>query len=145
MRTTIKLLALAGTGIGGRGGRGGPPLPPNFTSLNGTEPEEGAVMISMNGQLKIQDYGDMAPTETMRSAWTQVCRDMRTALSEWQAINARDLVAFNALLTRNNLQPIPAASPAIAMPMCTLGAQTAGTAGGPSAVASGTSSRAPKK
>jgi hypothetical protein len=127
-----KLLALAGTGIGGRGGRGGPPLPPNFTTLNGTEPEEGAVMVSMNGQLKIQDYGDMAPTETMRKGWTQVCSDMRTALSEWKAINARDLVAFNALLTRNNLQRIPAA-PAIAIPVCTLGGQTAGAAGGPPA------------
>jgi len=131
-----KLLALAGTGIGGRGGRGGPPLPPNFTTLNGTEPEEGAVMLSMNGQLKIQDYGDMAPTETMRKAWTQVCLDMRTALGEWQAINAKDLVAFNALLTKNNLQPIAAASPAIAMPVCTLGAP-AGGAARPSAVASG--------
>ena len=98
-----KLLALAGTGIGGRGGRGAPP-PLNFTSLNGTEPEEGAVMVSMNGQLKIQDYGDMAPTESMRKGWTKVCTDMRTALSEWQAINAKDLVAFNALLTKNNLQ-----------------------------------------
>jgi hypothetical protein len=75
----------------------------------------------------------MAPTETMRNAWTQVCRDMRTALSEWQAINAKDLVALNSLLTRNNLQPIPAAAPAIAMPVCTLGAQTAGAAGGPPA------------
>ena len=116
-----KLLALAGTGIGGRGGRGGPVLPPNFTSLNGTEPEEGAVMVSMNGQLKIQDYGDMAPTETMRKGWTQVCRTCAPPSSEWQAINAKDLVAFNALLTKNKLQPIPAASPAIAMPVCTVG------------------------
>jgi hypothetical protein len=131
-----KLLALAGTGIGGRGGRGAPP-PLNFTTLNGTEPEEGAVMVSMNGQLKIQDYGDMAPTESMRKAWTHVCLDMRTALGDWQAINVKDLVTFNALLTRNNLQPIPAAAPAITMPVCTLGAQTAGTAAGPSAVASG--------
>jgi photosystem II stability/assembly factor-like uncharacterized protein len=124
-----KLLALAGTGIGGRGGRGAPP-PLNFTSLNGTEPEEGAVMVSMNGQLKMQDYGDMAPTESMRKGWTKVCTDMRTALTEWQAINAKDLVAFNALLTKNNLQPVPAASPAIAMPVCTLGPQTAAATGG---------------
>ncbi|HEY2904458.1 MAG TPA: hypothetical protein VGJ29_01060 [Vicinamibacterales bacterium] len=131
-----KLLALAGTGIGGRGGRGAPPLPPNFTSLNGTEPEEGAVMVSMNGQLKIQDYGDMAPTESMRKGWTQVCTDMRTALSEWQAINAKDLVAFNALLTKSSLQPIPTASPSIAMPTCTLGPQTAAPTSGPSTAAS---------
>jgi hypothetical protein len=130
-----KLLALAGTGVGGRGGRGAPP-PLNFTSLNGTEPEEGAVMVSMNGQLKIQDYGDMAPTESMRKGWTQVCSDMRTALSEWQRINANDLVAFNALLTKNSLQPIPAASPAIAMPACTLGPPTAAPASRPTTVAS---------
>jgi photosystem II stability/assembly factor-like uncharacterized protein len=123
-----KLLALAGTGIGGRGGRGAPPPPPNFTSLNGTEPEEGAVMVSMNGQLKIQDYGDMAPTETMRKGWMQGCRDMRTALTQWQGINANDLVAFNALLTKNHLEPIPAAAPPITMPVCTLGAQPAATA-----------------
>jgi photosystem II stability/assembly factor-like uncharacterized protein len=129
-----KLLALAGTGVGGRGGRGGPVLPPNFTTLNGTEPEEGAVMVSMNGQLKIQDYGDMAPTETMRNAWSGVCRDMRTALTEWRAINAKDLVAFNALLAKNNLQPIPAAAPGIPMPVCTLGA---GAAGRSSAAANG--------
>ena len=53
------------------------------------------------------------------------------------AINATDLVAFNALLTKNNLQPIPAASPAIPMPACTLGGQTAGAAGRPSSAAGG--------
>ena len=135
-----KLLALAGTGIGGRGGRGAPP-PLNFTTLNGTEPEEGAVMVSMNGQLNIQDYGDMAPTETMRKGWAHVCSDMRTALGEWQGINAKDLVAFNALLTKNSLQPIPAASPAITTPTCTLGPQTAGrgatTSGGGTAKGKG--------
>jgi len=91
-------------------------------------------MVSMNGQLKIQDYGDMAPTETMRNAWSGVCRDMRTALTEWRAINAKDLVAFNALLAKNNLQPIPAAAPGIPMPVCTLGA---GAAGRSSAAANG--------
>ena len=39
-------------------------------------------------------------------------------------------VGFNALLTKNNLQPIPAASPAIEMPVCTLGPQAAASAGG---------------
>jgi hypothetical protein len=94
-------------------------------------------MVSMNGQLKIQDYGDMAPTESMRKGWTKVCTDMRTALSEWQAINATDLVAFNALLTKNSLQRIAAASPAIAVPTCALGPQTAAPTSGPSTVARG--------
>ena len=94
-------------------------------------------MVSMNGQLKIQDYGDMAPTEPMRKAWTQVCRDLRTALTEWQAINTSDLVAFNALLTKDNLERIPAAGPSIAMPVCTLGVPPARATDGASTGVSG--------
>ena len=40
---------------------------PNFATENGTEPGESVVLLSMNGQLRTTDYGDIAPTEAMPS------------------------------------------------------------------------------
>ena len=54
----------------------------------------------------------------MLRGWVNVCTDMRTAISAWRQINEKDLVAFNAVLTRNNLRPIAAAAPTLPMPVC---------------------------
>jgi hypothetical protein len=93
---------------------------PNFATLNGTEPGESVVLLSMNGQLRTTDYGDMAPNEAMLRAWVSACTDLRTAVTTWRTINERDLVAFNAVLAGHNLGPIPAAAPALPIPACTL-------------------------
>jgi hypothetical protein len=91
----------------------------SFSVINGVEAEEGAVLVSMNGQLKVLDMSDIPPNPTKLAAWRHVCADMRTALTNWRGINDTDLVAFNALLTRNNLKPIPQASPSLPLPVCT--------------------------
>ena len=87
--------------------------------INGVEAEEGAVLVSMNGQLKVIDMSDIPPNPTKLAAWRNVCTDLRTALTNWREINAKDLVAFNAMLVKNNLKAIPAASPSLPMPVCT--------------------------
>jgi photosystem II stability/assembly factor-like uncharacterized protein len=107
----------AGRGGGGRAG-GGPPAPPNFTALNGVEAEEGAVLVSLNGQLKVMDSGDMAPNPSKLNAWRQVCSDLRGALTHWQTINTQDLVTFNSMLMKNSIKPISAASQMLPLPVC---------------------------
>src|SRR5262249_42929000 len=110
-----KLNTLAGpTAFNGRGGG----APASFSVINGVEAEEGAVLVSMNGQLKVLDMSDIPPNPTKLAAWRNICGDLRSALTSWQAINSADLVAFNAILRKNNLQPIAAATPVLPMPVC---------------------------
>ena len=99
-----------GPGAGGGAGApgGGAPPPPNFAGLNG----------SLIRQLDTLDFGDMAPNEPMMKVWGAGCADLRTAVMNWHAINAKDLPAFNAVLTKNSLKAIPVATPALAVPVC---------------------------
>src|ERR1019366_6495856 len=104
-----KLNALGGptqfVAAGRGGGGGGGPRPPTFSQINGVEAEEGAVLVSMNGQLKVLDMSDIPPNPSKLAAWRSVCTDLRTVLTEWRDINAKDLVALNTLLVRNSLKP----------------------------------------
>jgi hypothetical protein len=112
-----KLAALAGpTAFAGRGA-GGPKTA--FSTINGVEAEEGAVLVSMNGQLKVLDMSDIPPNPTKRAAWRNVCTDLRTAVTNWRDIGAKDLIAFNGLLAKNHITAIPAASPSLPIPVCT--------------------------
>jgi photosystem II stability/assembly factor-like uncharacterized protein len=113
-----KLAAIGGsTGGGRRGGgggfpgAGGPPPPPNFAALQGT-------MIRQLGTL---DSGDMAPNDPMTRAYAAACSDLRTVVSNWTAVNANELPAFNAVLTKNNVKALAAASPALLAPVCAAG------------------------
>ncbi|MGH7584104.1 MAG: hypothetical protein ACREL5_12845, partial [Gemmatimonadales bacterium] len=90
---------------------------PNFAALTGKEGGEN-VLFSMNGQLRTNDSGDNAPSAAMLHGWSNVCTDLRSAIATWKSINEKDLVAFNAVLTRNNLRPIALAAPALPMPVC---------------------------
>jgi len=108
------------------GGRGGGAAPPSISVINGVEAEEGAVLVSMNGQLKVIDMSDIPPNPTKLAAWRNVCTDLRSALTSWRAINATDLAAFNAILQKNNLKPIAAAAPMLALPVCEVAAPGAG-------------------
>ncbi len=126
------LLHIGGTGRpapagrGGRGGRGAAPEP-DFTTLNGVEAEEGAVLVSLNGQLKVMDMSDMPPNPSKLKAWRMVCSDLRSTVLAWRAVNDKNLPAFNALLSQNGLAPIPAATPALVPPACVASApSTAG-------------------
>ena len=86
----------AGVGFGGGGGSTGP----TFSTLNRT----------MIGHIETLDSGDMAPSDPMMRACATTLDDLNTAEWNWKQFNAMDLVDFNALLTKNNLTPIPAAA-----------------------------------
>ncbi len=107
------------------GGQGGGAAGVSFSVINGVEAEEGAVLVSMNGQLKVIDMSDIPPNPTKLAAWRNVCTDLRSALTSWQAINATDLVAFNALLLKNNLKPVAPATPMLPLPVCGTAASVA--------------------
>jgi hypothetical protein len=129
-----KLVALGGPTkfvAAGRGGGGGGPHAPTFSQINGVEAEEGAVLVSTNGQLKVLDMSDIPPNPTKIHAWQNVCSDIRTVLTEWHDINTKDLVALNAVLAKNNIRPVSAASPVIAEPVCVAAAASAGRGGKP--------------
>jgi photosystem II stability/assembly factor-like uncharacterized protein len=115
-----KLAQLAGptTFTGGRGG--GPPAV-SFSVINGVEAEEGAVLVSMNGQLKVIDMSDIPPNPSKLAAWRNVCTDLRSAVTSWRAINATDLAAFNALLVKNNLKTVAPAT-MLPLPVCAVAA-----------------------
>jgi len=111
-----KLAGVGGTIGGGRRGRApgagapaaGTPPPPNFVGVNGA-------LIRL---LETLDFGDMAPNEPMRNAYVSACTGLRPAVENWVAFNANDLSAFNAVLSANRLDPIAAASPLPAAPIC---------------------------
>jgi photosystem II stability/assembly factor-like uncharacterized protein len=109
-------LATAGGAVGGgrRGGgggfpgTGGPPPPPNFVAVN----------TNLLRQLDTLDFGDMAPNEPSSKVYIAGCTDLQNALTNWSNINKQDLAAFNAVLTKNNVAPIRAASTELAAPVC---------------------------
>ncbi|MGH7584200.1 MAG: WD40/YVTN/BNR-like repeat-containing protein, partial [Gemmatimonadales bacterium] len=100
------------------GGRGAPPPLPSFSTINGVEAEEGAVLVSMNGQLKVLDMSDIPPNPSKLVAWRNVCRDLRGVLQQWHDINVKDLPALNALLVSHQEKPIAVASAQLEAPDC---------------------------
>lgn len=100
-----KLAAVGGTtgfgrrfggGGGGFGGPGNAPRQPSFTAING------AAVRHLNAL----DSGDMAPNEVMRKACMATCKEFETATKSWELLKSKDLVAFNALLGKNNLKAV---------------------------------------
>jgi uncharacterized membrane protein (DUF441 family) len=76
----------------------------------------------MNRQLDGLDFGDQAPTEPMLRSFSWACADLKTAVANWKAINAVDLAAVNAVLSKSGLPAIKAATQALAVPVCSAGA-----------------------
>ena len=50
----------------------------------------------------------MAPPESLVKACEATCTELKTATDTWQALNGKDLVAFNAILAKNKMKPIAA-------------------------------------
>ncbi|HEY8311678.1 MAG TPA: hypothetical protein VIG47_14035, partial [Gemmatimonadaceae bacterium] len=97
---------------GGRGfTRGGPPPAPDFVRVNGT----------MGRAMTALDNADMAPTASTLKGYAADCTQLRTVITNWQAINTRDLPAFNAVVARANAPQIHAASPPMPLPACGAG------------------------
>lgn len=100
-----KLASIGGSsGGGGRRGGGGPGAgtpapPPSFSVVHG----------ALLRQLNELGSGDMAPTEPLAKASVAACTSFEEALARWKKLNDEDLVAFNAVLTKNSVKPIAAA------------------------------------
>ncbi|MEO8945800.1 MAG: hypothetical protein ABI338_04820, partial [Gemmatimonadaceae bacterium] len=108
-----KLAAVGGSTEGGFGGfrRGGPPPPPNFVRMNGT----------FGGELTALDNADMAPNGPTLRGYASDCTELGKVVTAWKNLNSKDLVTFNALLTRNNATPVSASSANLPMPACGTG------------------------
>ena len=92
-----------------------------FVALNGT----------LARQLETLDSGDVAPNEPMNRAFAAVCNELKTAVSNWSAMQKQDLPAFNAIVSKNGGQPVAAASSPLAAPACgpsAIGAHARGSA-----------------
>ena len=98
----------AGRGGGGGGAQGGAPAPANFRTAHAAQLR----------QLNSLDTGDMAPNEVATTVYNATCNDLKAVVTRWTALNAKALKDLNALLTKNNLPTIAAATPALAAPVC---------------------------
>ncbi|MEI6244884.1 MAG: hypothetical protein WCQ64_07530, partial [Acidobacteriota bacterium] len=108
-----KLAAIGGpAGNAGRGGGGGAPggapAPANFRTAH----------ASQLRQLNSLDTGDMAPNEPATNVFNTTCRELATVVTNWTALNAKELKDVNATLAKANLPVIAAATPALAAPTC---------------------------
>jgi hypothetical protein len=72
----------------------------------------------MNRQLGTLDAGDMAPSEVMHTIATAACDELRTALMSWHEITGKPLADFNASLSRNSINAVPAPGMTPAAPAC---------------------------
>jgi photosystem II stability/assembly factor-like uncharacterized protein len=107
----------AGGGFGG-GGFGGPARAPGsiltFLTENGT-------FYTVLGPLS-QNGIDMPATGAMIHTWESGCKEFTATASAWKAALGTDLVTFNGLLTKNNLQPLTIPATAVKVPSsCSFG------------------------
>jgi len=97
---------------GGFGGFGGGPAPaPTFVRVNG----------NLGNQINTLENGDLAPTDAMQFDYVAACQNLQKVVTTWTGLNGAPLAAFNAVLTQNNLKPVPAATLALTAPVCALG------------------------
>lgn len=99
-------------GFGGGRGRGNV-LPPGaikpFNTLNGSF--DAIVSTSQVGL-------DEAPTQAEIDTWEDDCKDYNATVAAWKKMQSQDLATFNALLSRNNLNPLHVSATALADPSC---------------------------
>lgn len=57
-------------------------------------------------QLGTLDSGDMAPNEPMMNAFKASTEEFKKVELAWKTLNDKDLVALNAVLTKNNLKAL---------------------------------------
>lgn len=110
---------LGGGGFGGGRGRGNV-LPPGaikpFNTLNGSF--DAIVSTSQVGL-------DEAPTQAEIDTWEDDCKDYNATVAAWEKMQSQDLATFNALLSRNNLNPLHVPATALTGPSCTFATSAA--------------------
>ena len=99
---------------GGGGGRGrADTLPPGAIKPFNT------VNASFNALVSTSQVGlDEAPTQAQIDAWEAACADYNATVLAWKKMQAEDLGAFNALLTRSHLSPLEVSPSALTDPPC---------------------------
>jgi hypothetical protein len=66
-----------------------------------------AVNDSLTALMALVDGADFAPSEESFAAFHRVCRGWKEELAAWQELKNKDVEAFNDLLRKNNLAPVP--------------------------------------
>ena len=81
-------------------------------ALNGTrkEPGFGPVNRELARLIFSVESADMRPADTVRTAIQQNCDALDKNLTQWQQLNAKDIPAFNAVLTNTKAEPLPVAT-----------------------------------
>jgi len=116
--------ARAGGGFGGGFGGGGQRAPGSilsFSTINGTF-NTALGPIAQNGI-------DMPPTKAMINTWASGCTEYTATVNAWKTMLDVDIIAFNALLAKNSLPLLKAASTARTIPGCTFARPTATASG----------------
>lgn len=112
---------VAGSGRGFGGGRGrGETLPPGaikpFNTLN----------ADFNSVVSTSQVGlDEAPTQAEIDTWEAACKNYNATVAAWKKAQSRELAVFNALLSKNNLNPLHVSATALTDPSCTFTAPAA--------------------
>jgi hypothetical protein len=66
-----------------------------------------SVNDSLTSLMALVDGADFAPSEESFAAFRRVCSGWKEQLGAWQELKKKDVGAFNALLGKNNLAPLP--------------------------------------
>ena len=62
---------------------------------------------TLTALMALVDGADFAPSEESFAAFHRVCRGWKEELAAWQEFKNKDVEAFNELLGKNNLAPVP--------------------------------------
>ena len=100
---------------------GSPGAPGGFFFRRSTTPSFVGVNGALVRQLNQLEMGDGAPTPGDLADYASTCSDLGKSVTAWHAITEKDLVAFNAVLTKNNLAPVSGDPPALVAPTCGAG------------------------
>ena len=79
------------------------------------EKEFGGECAALLGEMNGLDNGDLGPTEAVERNAAQSWADLKRLADAWRALNGKELKAFNDLLVKHGIKPIPAA-PALVDP-----------------------------
>jgi hypothetical protein len=105
---------------------GSPGGPSGFFFRRSTTPSFVGVNGALVRQLNQLELGDGAPTPGDLADYASACSDLSKAAAAWHALNEKDIVAFNTVLAKNNLQPVVGAPSPLVVPTC--GASKGGAA-----------------
>jgi hypothetical protein len=77
-----------------------------------------AVNDSLTNLMALVDGADFAPSEESFAAFHRVCQGWKEELSAWQELKNKDVEAFNAVLSKNNLATVPSMPAVVAETSC---------------------------